>query len=103
MTQRYDTTFESYGLVLALIAVSTGVYRPKREIESENLHHHYFTGFVVHGSNGESAMMDFQERLELIRVTKELVAKDKKLIVGVGKDCEFLFLPSRKMTRFAIC
>lgn len=49
------------------------------------------TGYVVHGSNGESSLMDFQERLEMIRITKNLISDGKKLIVGIGKDCKLIF------------
>lgn len=35
--------------------------------------------------------MDFQERLEMIRITKNLICDGKKLIVGIGKDCKLIF------------
>ena len=44
------------------------------------------SGYVVMGSNGESAFLTRQEKLKLIENVKENAGKDKKLIAGTGSD-----------------
>src|SRR3954470_954845 len=46
-----------------------------------NLH-----GIVVTGSTGEAALLDFDERSSLIDVAREMVPRDKWLIVGTGAE-----------------
>ena len=43
-------------------------------------------GFVIFGSNGEYAYLSEREKLELVKVTVEVAAKDKLIIAGSG--CE---------------
>jgi 4-hydroxy-2-oxoglutarate aldolase len=44
------------------------------------------SGIVSLGSNGEFAMLSFEEKLELIKVTKASLPKDKMLIAGTGLE-----------------
>ncbi len=44
------------------------------------------SGYVVFGSNGESAFLTMEEKLKLIEAVKENKAPDKKLIAGTGSD-----------------
>lgn len=43
-------------------------------------------GYVVMGSNGESAFLSFKEKLELIEAVKKYKSRDKILIAGTGSD-----------------
>lgn len=43
-------------------------------------------GYVVLGSNGESAFLTREEKLKLIESVKENSAEDKKVIAGTGSD-----------------
>lgn len=45
-----------------------------------------FKGYVVQGSNGEYAYMTTEERLQLVRRVKSMMADDKLLLAGSG--CE---------------
>ncbi len=44
------------------------------------------SGYVVFGSNGESAFLTREEKLKLIKCVKENKSADKKLIAGTGSD-----------------
>ncbi len=44
------------------------------------------SGYVVFGSNGESAFLTREEKLKLIEAVKESKSSDKKLIAGTGSD-----------------
>jgi 4-hydroxy-2-oxoglutarate aldolase len=43
-------------------------------------------GIVVTGSTGEAALLDFDERSSLIDVAREMIPRDKWLIVGTGAE-----------------
>lgn len=47
-----------------------------------------FSGYVIHGSNGEYPYLTDNERLELIKFVKQLVSKDKMIIAGAGYECK---------------
>lgn len=44
------------------------------------------SGYVVMGSNGESAFLTREEKLKLIESVKENASKDKTIIAGTGSD-----------------
>ncbi len=44
------------------------------------------SGYVVFGSNGESAFLTREEKLKLIEAVKEYLSADKKLVAGTGSD-----------------
>ena len=44
------------------------------------------SGYVVFGSNGESAFLTREEKLKLIEAVKKYKSVDKKLIAGTGSD-----------------
>ncbi len=52
------------------------------------------SGFVVLGSNGETAYLTRDEKLALIRAAREVVPRDKSLVAGTGVDSikETIFL-----------
>jgi 4-hydroxy-2-oxoglutarate aldolase len=43
-------------------------------------------GIVVAGSTGEAAMLDFEERSALVDAAREMVPRDRVLIVGTGAE-----------------
>lgn len=43
-------------------------------------------GYVVMGSNGESAFLSFKEKIKLIEAVKKYKSNDKLLIAGTGSD-----------------
>ncbi|XP_064474794.1 4-hydroxy-2-oxoglutarate aldolase, mitochondrial-like [Ornithodoros turicata] len=45
-----------------------------------------FRGYVVHGSTGECALLNRQERLDILKAVKRAVTDDKEIIVGVGLE-----------------
>ncbi|MCP4713400.1 MAG: dihydrodipicolinate synthase family protein [Planctomycetes bacterium] len=44
------------------------------------------SGFVIYGSNGESAYLTREEKLKIAKTAKACIATDKKMIVGTGSD-----------------
>jgi len=43
-------------------------------------------GYVVMGSNGESAFLTFEEKVQLVSAVKKYSARDKIIIAGTGSD-----------------
>jgi len=43
-------------------------------------------GFLVQGSNGEFASMNLKDRVEMVKVTKEIVGDDKIVLAGSGAE-----------------
>ena len=43
-------------------------------------------GIVVTGSTGEAALLDFEERAALVDASREMIPRDKWLIVGTGAE-----------------
>jgi len=44
------------------------------------------SGYVIYGSNGESAFLTREEKLKIAKTAKACIAPDKKMIVGTGCD-----------------
>ncbi len=44
------------------------------------------SGIVVLGSNGESAFLSEEEKLQLVRESRTLISADKTMIVGAGRE-----------------
>jgi len=44
------------------------------------------SGYVVFGSNGESVYLSVDEKLKLVQAAREVIPKDKHLIVGTGLE-----------------
>lgn len=47
---------------------------------------HKLAGYLVIGSNSETAYLDEDEKLELVRLTKENAAEGRQILVGSGLD-----------------
>ncbi len=58
--------------------------RLQRNIEKYNSTR--LRGYVTLGSNGESALLTREEKIELVKKSKEAAAKDKLIIAGTGCD-----------------
>ncbi|MSP13832.1 MAG: dihydrodipicolinate synthase family protein [Chloroflexi bacterium] len=43
-------------------------------------------GFVVSGSNGESALLSSQEKLDLVKTARQVIPRDRLLIAGTGME-----------------
>jgi len=61
------------------------------------------SGYVVYGSNGESAYLTREEKLKIVEAVKDCIADDKKMIVGSGTDSlkETIYLTNEAAARGA--
>jgi 4-hydroxy-2-oxoglutarate aldolase len=73
--------------------VVTTFYRETGELDladfAANIRAHLTAGLhgiVVTGSTGEAALLDLDERIALIDTAREMIARDKWLIVGTGAE-----------------
>ena len=73
--------------------VVTTFYRESGEVDcasfSANIRAHLASGLhgiVVAGSTGEAALLDFDERASLVDCAREMVPRDKWLIIGTGAE-----------------
>jgi 4-hydroxy-2-oxoglutarate aldolase len=60
---------------------------PKRLADNlEKWNKYDLAGYVVLGSNGENVMLTDQESLQVVETTVEHTSKDRKIIVGAGRE-----------------
>ena len=60
---------------------------PKRLADNlEKWNKYDLAGYVVLGSNGENVMLTDQESLQVVETAVKHTPKDKKIIVGAGRD-----------------
>ena len=56
-------------------------------------YNHYLTfcsGYVVQGSNGECCFQNWDERIEMVKQTKNFADPNKLIIGGSGCECKLL-------------
>lgn len=58
----------------------------KLKFNIEKLNGTGLSGFVVMGSNGESAYLSFEEKIKLVKNVKEYAGDDKTIIAGTGLE-----------------
>ena len=56
-------------------------------IKSSNVFFFFFTGYVVHGSNGEYPFLTDEERIDLVKAVRENTDKNKIIIAGASAEC----------------
>ena len=61
------------------------------------------SGYVIYGSNGESAFLTREEKLKIAETARACIAPDKKMIVGTGCDSlkETIYLTNEAAARGA--